>query len=197
MSTWSKEKEDVCILKHVGNIQQCARNHGETIGPKTARSIAFGMMLVEKHQKTTEQVLYDYIQARRVPPGIMLSGEEAAKLVEEGVVVGIQPANPEYEELRNAPDDVAAKKYANLLREFKTRTEGEALGRSKDRLPVLEFYYTNHHGTLLRRVVPRNLGYGITEGHPEPTWFLQAWDIDRQAERTFVLTDMRFSDEIP
>jgi hypothetical protein len=48
--------------------------------------------------------------------------------------------------------------------------------------------YTNYKGERnWRKVRPIRLWYGRTEHHPRDQWLLDAWDIDRGAERTFAL----------
>lgn len=59
----------------------------------------------------------------------------------------------------------------------------------------LTFTYTNWKGaTDLRTVVPNRIWFGVTEYHPEPQWFLTAFDVDKQAERDFALKDCQFGD---
>ena len=55
----------------------------------------------------------------------------------------------------------------------------------------LEFIYKNHAGeTALRRVIPGRIWWGTTDYYPEAQWLLTAYDLDRQAERTFALTSI-------
>lgn len=51
--------------------------------------------------------------------------------------------------------------------------------------------YTNYRGeTALRRIIPISLRFGSTEWHPRPQWLLEAFDLDRRAERAFALKDI-------
>lgn len=51
--------------------------------------------------------------------------------------------------------------------------------------------YKNHRGEKsLRNVVPRHIWHGTTSHHPEPQWFLKAWDLGRSADRDFALADV-------
>jgi predicted DNA-binding transcriptional regulator YafY len=51
--------------------------------------------------------------------------------------------------------------------------------------------YTNHRGeTANRRILPHRLKFEATEWHPEPQWFLVAFDLDKQATRDFALADI-------
>lgn len=57
---------------------------------------------------------------------------------------------------------------------------------------VIEILYTNYRGeTGRRKVIPSSLRYGSTEYHPEPQWLMDAFDIEKQAERTFALLDIQ------
>lgn len=56
---------------------------------------------------------------------------------------------------------------------------------------LVELDYTNHRGErAVRRVQPLGLRFESTEWHPEPQWVLQAFDLDRRAERSFALQDV-------
>lgn len=51
--------------------------------------------------------------------------------------------------------------------------------------------YTNYRGeTALRRIIPMSLRFGSTEWHPRAQWLLEAFDLDRHAERSFALQDI-------
>lgn len=57
---------------------------------------------------------------------------------------------------------------------------------------VLVIDYTNHRGErALRRVVPQRIWFGSTPWHPEKQWLMEAFDLDRQAQRDFALTDIQ------
>lgn len=50
--------------------------------------------------------------------------------------------------------------------------------------------YTNYRGeTAERTITPKRVWYGISDWHPEPQWFLTAFDHDRNADRDFALSD--------
>ena len=57
---------------------------------------------------------------------------------------------------------------------------------------AIEILYTNYRGeTGRRKIIPSALRYGATEYHPEPQWLMDAFDLDKQAERTFALLDIQ------
>ncbi len=54
--------------------------------------------------------------------------------------------------------------------------------------------YTNYRGeTAERTITPKRAWYGISEWHPEPQWFLTAFDHDKNADRDFALIDFGHS----
>ena len=51
--------------------------------------------------------------------------------------------------------------------------------------------YTNYRGERGKRfIVPRSIWFGCTEWHPENQWLLEAYDLDKQALRSFALQDL-------
>lgn len=57
---------------------------------------------------------------------------------------------------------------------------------------AIEILYTNYRGeTARRRVVPATLRFGATQYHPTPQWLLDAFDVEKQAERTFAMIDIQ------
>ena len=52
--------------------------------------------------------------------------------------------------------------------------------------------YCNHRGeTAIRTVVPLAIEFGATQWHPEPQWLLIAFDLEKQAERSFAMKDIQ------
>ncbi len=74
------------------------------------------------------------------------------------------------------------------------RTEAAFVVHLKDRVrhgDTLYIEYTNHRGeTAVRRVEPRNLRYGRSAFHTGCQWFLEAYDAERAAERSFAVLDI-------
>lgn len=57
---------------------------------------------------------------------------------------------------------------------------------------VVRILYTNHRGqTAWREVLPLRVEFKATEWHPEPQWILQAFDLEKQAEPSFALKDVK------
>ena len=51
--------------------------------------------------------------------------------------------------------------------------------------------YTNYRGeTAVRRIVPIQIHFTSTEWHPEPQWVMEAFDLDRGAERSFAMKEI-------
>lgn len=58
--------------------------------------------------------------------------------------------------------------------------------------------YTNHRGeTARRRIEPQRIWFGKTAWHPAEQWLLDAWDVERQALRTFAMSGVREWAAIP
>lgn len=56
---------------------------------------------------------------------------------------------------------------------------------------VIHFNYTNYKGERShRRAVVRKIYEGSTEWHPEYQWLIEAFDINKNAMRTFAYRDM-------
>lgn len=51
--------------------------------------------------------------------------------------------------------------------------------------------YTNHTGVrALREIIPRKLWFGATRLHPEPQWFITAFDVKKKAVRFFAMRNI-------
>jgi predicted DNA-binding transcriptional regulator YafY len=51
--------------------------------------------------------------------------------------------------------------------------------------------YINHRGEQRpRTILPLTLRWGSTEWHPEPGWLLEAYDFEKQAQRSFACKDI-------
>lgn len=56
----------------------------------------------------------------------------------------------------------------------------------------VKLLYTNYRGeTALRHVTPKKLWFGETDWHPEPQWLLEAFDHDKNADRSFAMKDIK------
>jgi predicted DNA-binding transcriptional regulator YafY len=57
---------------------------------------------------------------------------------------------------------------------------------------AISLVYTNYRGeTSVRRVIPQRIWFGATDWHPEEQWMLDALDVEKQADRSFALKDIR------
>ena len=60
-----------------------------------------------------------------------------------------------------------------------------------DSQQVVTIRYTNYRGkTADRRIVPRQIRFASTDWHPETQWLLDAYDLDREDERSFAMRDI-------
>ncbi|MCR5146860.1 MAG: WYL domain-containing protein [Clostridia bacterium] len=56
----------------------------------------------------------------------------------------------------------------------------------------VKILYTNWKGvTSYRNIVPKSVEFKSTEWHPEEQWILNAYDVDKRADRTFALKDIK------
>ena len=57
---------------------------------------------------------------------------------------------------------------------------------------VVNILYTNWQGkTAIRHIVPIEVKWETSEWHPEPQWILDAWDVEKDARRSFAMKDIR------
>lgn len=56
----------------------------------------------------------------------------------------------------------------------------------------IKILYTNWQGiTSYRNIIPQNIEFKSTKWHKEEQWILNAFDIDKQADRGFALKDIK------
>ena len=59
------------------------------------------------------------------------------------------------------------------------------------RIKIVEIDYTNHAGErALRSILPLRMTFKSTQWHPSAQWILEAFDIDKVAERSFAVKDI-------
>jgi len=57
---------------------------------------------------------------------------------------------------------------------------------------IVTIVYTNYKGvTGTREILPIEILYGHTDWHKEDQWLLRAFDIAKQADRTFAVKDIK------
>lgn len=57
---------------------------------------------------------------------------------------------------------------------------------------IVNILYTNYRGeTTIRKIIPDKIWFGKTDWHPENQWLLDAFDADKNAERSFALKDIK------
>lgn len=55
----------------------------------------------------------------------------------------------------------------------------------------VKILYRNYRGEVaIRTIIPNKVWHGTTSYHPEPQWFLEAFDADREADRDFAMRDI-------
>lgn len=61
-----------------------------------------------------------------------------------------------------------------------------------DNAKAVQVVYTNYRGeTAIREIIPDRIWFGSTEWHPKDQWLLDAFDVEKQAKRSFALKDIR------
>lgn len=61
----------------------------------------------------------------------------------------------------------------------------------QDPSKIVNIRYMNWKGDIgTRRIEPLQTWFGSTEWHPEPQWFLKAFDHDKQEWRDFAMRDI-------
>ncbi len=64
----------------------------------------------------------------------------------------------------------------------------------QDTSRIVTIVYTNYRKeTEVRRIIPKEKAFyfGSNQWHTEPQWLLEGFDLDKQAERTFAIKDIR------
>jgi hypothetical protein len=64
----------------------------------------------------------------------------------------------------------------------------------------IKLTYTNWRGeTGIRHIIPGSVWFGVDDHHPRSTgqWFIDCFDIDKQANRTYALADCDFTTTAP
>lgn len=58
--------------------------------------------------------------------------------------------------------------------------------------------YTNYRGERsVRQIIPNGMMYwGSNEWHPEEQWLIRAWDVEKQASRTFAMLGIHKWDRV-
>jgi predicted DNA-binding transcriptional regulator YafY len=60
-----------------------------------------------------------------------------------------------------------------------------------DPAKILTIHYTNHRGESgMRRIVPSAIRFGRTEWHTREQYLIDAFDVDKQAMRTFAVAEI-------
>lgn len=57
---------------------------------------------------------------------------------------------------------------------------------------TVSILYTNYRGeTAIRRIVPKRIWFGKTDWHPEEQWIMDAFDLEKNADRSFAMRDIK------
>jgi len=57
---------------------------------------------------------------------------------------------------------------------------------------IVKILYTNYRGeTAVRSIIPHKVWFGGTDWHPGAQWILDAFDVEKGADRSFALKDVK------
>lgn len=57
---------------------------------------------------------------------------------------------------------------------------------------IVTIVYTNYKGnTAIRKILPKDILFGHNEWHKEDQWLMIAYDVEKKADRTFALKDIK------
>lgn len=63
---------------------------------------------------------------------------------------------------------------------------------------VVTIDYTNYKGERRKRkIMPMDIEFRATPDHPTPQWILHAWDIEKDARRSFAMKDIHSWEPVP
>jgi hypothetical protein len=89
-----------------------------------------------------------------------------------------------------ANEEGQAAHTVGFLQKPPTTDKCEVLGPDPAQYRVT-FTYKNYRGEISTRLIyPLGIVFGATEWHPQPQWLLTAFDIQKNAERTFAMKDI-------
>lgn len=61
-----------------------------------------------------------------------------------------------------------------------------------DTKKAVTILYTNYRGeTAYRKIIPISIEYKSTDWHPEEQWLLNAFDTEKNADRSFAIKDIK------
>lgn len=97
--------------------------------------------------------------------------------------------NPLREQLGKAAEQVASEAGLVQYQLMTGLAFGEAGGLNAAR--AVTIVYHNHRGETARRsIIPLGLRFAATGWHPQAQWLLEAYDVDKQAARSFAVADI-------
>ena len=68
----------------------------------------------------------------------------------------------------------------------------ERIMEKMDKDKAVKIVYTNYKGeTGIRSVIPQCIIFDCNEWHKEPQWLMTAYDLEKEADRTFALKDIK------
>ena len=57
---------------------------------------------------------------------------------------------------------------------------------------IVTIVYTNYKGkTAVRKIIPKRIMFSHNEWHKEDQWLMLAYDVSKEADRTFAIKDIK------
>ena len=66
------------------------------------------------------------------------------------------------------------------------------LDKNLDNERIVKILYKNYRGeTRIRTIIPLKIWFGNTKWHSNSQWLLDAFDVEKQANRSFAMVDIK------
>lgn len=61
-----------------------------------------------------------------------------------------------------------------------------------DAKQIVKIIYTNYRNeTSTRTIIPKKIFFDKTDWHPQEQWLIEAYDLDKKADRSFAIKDIK------
>ena len=122
----------------------------------------------------------------------MVSWEEYNRIADDKTITGQDVANMAKKFYNKFEDGNIV--YVEIIDVF---TNEVVVRSDNEEDKIVEILYTNWKGeTAIRHIVPKDIFFGSTEWHKEEQWLLNAFDVDKQADRACAIKDIKSWKEI-
>lgn len=61
-----------------------------------------------------------------------------------------------------------------------------------DAKQIVKIIYTNYRNEMsTRTIIPKKIYFTKTDWHPQEQWLIEAYDLDKKADRSFAIKDIK------